>query len=356
MSLFKRGDTYWIDIRHKNKRVRRSAGTLDSLKAQEFHDQVKADLWRVEKLGDKPRRTWKEAVIRWLRENQHKKSLGCDKRRLKLLHVWLGELYLDEVNRDMVDQIKYERAGQNKLNSQGTDTGQLITSAEVNRMLALLRTILNAACHDWEWVDRIPKVKLFKEAKKRIRWISHTEAATLLKHLPEHLRAIARFSLATGLREQNVLGLEWSQIDLSRRVAWIHGDMTKNSQALAVPLNDEALFVIREQRFKNELYVFTYKGERIARANNTGWRNALKSAGIEDFRWHDLRHTWASWHVQNGTALNVLQELGGWESIEMVRRYAHLAPENLAAAAANNLPRGHVLVTEALEDKNKAKV
>jgi integrase len=132
--------------------------------------------------------------------------------------------------------------------------------------------------------------------------------------------------------------------------------MTKNSQALAVPLNDEALFVIREQRFKNELYVFTYKGERIARANNTGWRNALKSAGIEDFRWHDLRHTWASWHVQNGTALNVLQELGGWESIEMVRRYAHLAPENLAAAAANNLPRGHVLVTEALEDKNKAKV
>lgn len=354
MSLFKRGDTFWIDIRHKGKRVRRSAGTLDPVKAQELHDQVKADLWRVEKLGDKPRRTWKEAVIRWLRENQHKKSLPSDLRRLKILHVWLADCYLDEIIREQVDQIKYERAGQNKLNGQGKDTGKQVTPAEVNRLLALLRTILNAACNDWEWLDRTPKIKLFKEAKRRIRWITYQEAATLLNCLPEHLKPIARFSLATGLREQNVLGLEWGQIDLTRRVAWIHGDTTKNSQALAVPLNDEAISVIREQRFKNETYVFTFKGERIARANNTGWRNAVKNAGIEDFRWHDLRHTWASWHIQNGTPLNVLQELGGWESIEMVRRYAHLAPENLASAAANNLPCGHVLVTGKSEAIKKA--
>ena len=305
-------------------------------------------------MGDKPRRTWKEAVVRWLTENQHKKSLNCDKRRLKLLHVWLGELYLDEVDRDMVDRIKYERASQNKLDSQGKDTGELVTPAEVNRLLALLRTILKAACDDWEWVDRIPKVKLFKEAKRRIRWITHEEAANLLSHLPDHLKAITRFSLATGLREQNVLGLCWSQIDLGRRVAWVHGDETKNSQALAVPLNDEAISVIMEQGSEREGYIFTFNGRRIARANNTGWRKALVEAGIESFRFHDLRHTWASWHIQNGTPLNVLQELGGWESIEMVRRYAHLAPENLAVAAANNLPKGHVLVTDALEGKNKA--
>jgi len=307
----------------------------------------------VEKLGDKPRRTWKEAVVRWLKENPHKKSLSSDKRRLKLLHNWLGKLYLDEVDRDMVDRIKYERAAQNKLNSQGKDTGKLVTPAEVNRLLALLRTILKAACDDWEWVDRVPKVKLFKEARRRIRWITSEEASKLLGCLPNHLAAMARFSLATGLREQNVLGLQWSQLDLSRRVAWIHGDEVKNSQALAVPLNEEALSVIRAQRFKNKRFVFTYKGERIARANNSGWRKALIDAGIQNFRWHDLRHTWASWHIQNGTALNVLQELGGWESIEMVRRYAHLAPDNLAAAAANNLPSGHVLATDALEEKRK---
>lgn len=60
---------------------------------------------------------------------------------------------------------------------------------------------------------------------------------------------------------------------------------------------------------------------------------ALERAGIKDFRWHDLRHTWASWHVQNGTPLFALQELGGWESQEMVRRYAHLAADHLAPYA-----------------------
>jgi len=293
-------------------------------------------------------------VVRWLKENQHKKSLNCDKRRLKLLHAWLGELYLDEVDRDMVDRIKYERASQNKLNSQGMDTGQLVTPAEVNRMLALLRSILNAACDDWEWIDRIPKVKLFREESRRIRWLTYEEAAKLLSHLPGHLEAMARFSLATGVREQNCLGLKWEQVDLSRRVAWIYNDEVKNGKSLAVPLNQEALKVLREQRFKNDVYIFTYKGERVLRANNSAWRRALKNAGIENFSWHNLRSTWASWHVQNGTSINVLQELGGWETIEMVRRYAHLAPENLAIAAADNLPSGHVLVTDVLEDKNKA--
>jgi integrase len=67
--------------------------------------------------------------------------------------------------------------------------------------------------------------------------------------------------------------------------------------------------------------------------NGVTWRDAVKRAGLEDFRWHDLRHTWASWHVQQGTPLHVLQELCGWETAEMVRRYAHLAPEHLAEYA-----------------------
>ncbi len=65
------------------------------------------------------------------------------------------------------------------------------------------------------------------------------------------------------------------------------------------------------------------------------WRKALKRAGIENFRWHDLRHTWASWHIQNGTPHYVLKELVGWESMEMVLRYSHLAPEHLSPYADN---------------------
>lgn len=354
MSLFKRGDTYWVDIRHKGRRIRKSTGTIDAVKAQEFHDQVKADLWRVEKLGDRPRRLWKEAVLRWLKENQQKKSLDDDKRRFKILHYWLSDKFVDEIDRELVDKIKHERAAQNKVNAKGEDTGKPITLAEANRLLALLRSVLNAARDDWEWIERAPKVKLFKEESRRIRWITHSQAATLLKSLPPHTQGLVRFTLATGLREQNVLGLQWEQVDLSRKVAWIHNDEIKNSKALAVPLNDDAIEVIRENRFKHSEFVFSYKGKPIKRANSTAWRNGLKKAGIKDFRWHDLRHTWASWHVQNGTSLYVLQELGGWESIEMVRRYAHLAPENLATAAARNLSSGHVLDTPEKKAKKKA--
>ncbi|MDO9104530.1 MAG: tyrosine-type recombinase/integrase [Methylovulum sp.] len=73
--------------------------------------------------------------------------------------------------------------------------------------------------------------------------------------------------------------------------------------------------MIRYQIGKHDTYVFTYKGEPVTRANNHAWRKALIRAGIKNFRWHDLRHTWASRHIQNGTPLNVLRELGGWADL-----------------------------------------
>ena len=79
--------------------------------------------------------------------------------------------------------------------------------------------------------------------------------------------------------------------------------------------------------------MFSYRGQPIVQLSTKAWYEALKRAEIEDFRWHDLRHTWASWHVQNGTPLYALQEMGGWESPEMVRRYAHLAATHLAPYA-----------------------
>ena len=84
---------------------------------------------------------------------------------------------------------------------------------------------------------------------------------------------------------------------------------------------------------QHTIYVFTYKGKPIGEANTKAWRNALARAGIKNFRWHDLRHTWASWHVQSGTSLQVLQQLGGWSSFSMVLRYAHLASHQLQEAA-----------------------
>ena len=120
-----------------------------------------------------------------------------------------------------------------------------------------------------------------------------------------------RFSLETGLRRANVVGLEWSQVDLVRRTAWIHPDQAKARKAIAVPLSGAAVIVIREQLGKHQTHVFSYRGHPVTQVNTKAWKAGLGRAGIENFRWHDLRHTWASWHVQAGTPLYVLQELGG---------------------------------------------
>jgi integrase len=90
---------------------------------------------------------------------------------------------------------------------------------------------------------------------------------------------------------------------------------------------------MRSQIGRHPVLVFEYEGKPVNQLSTKAWYNALARAGIENFRLHDLRHTWASWHVQNGTPLFALQELAGWETEKMVRRYAHLAADHLAVYA-----------------------
>ncbi|PLX61083.1 tyrosine-type recombinase/integrase [Sedimenticola selenatireducens] len=323
MSLFKRGNIWWVRFNTPNgQQIRKSAKTANKQLAQEYHDRLKAGYWRVSKLGEKPRRKWEEAVERWLIEKQGAKvTLVDDIGHLRRVHPHLYSRYLDEINREVLDDLTQSRL------SDG------VSNATVNRMLEVVRAILRRAEREWDWLERTPHIRMMPEAKRRIRWLTREEARHLLSELPDHLAAMAGFALATGLREANVVKLEWSQVDLDRRCAWIHADQAKARKAIPVPLNAEAIHVLRQQIGKHSTRVFTYKGSPVTKANNHAWRKALTRAGIKDFRWHDLRHTWASWHVQQGTPLHILQELGGWSDHEMVRRYAHLSVEHLAEYA-----------------------
>ena len=283
MSIYKRKETWWIQFTTPDgRRVQQSAGTQIKQEAQELHDQLKAEAWRVKNLGEKPRHTWQEAVIRWLSESSHKKSIETDKIRLRWLHTHLHNSKLEEITKTKIDAIKSAKQNEG------------VSNATVNRTLALLRSILNRAKQDWEWLDSTPSVRLFPENAARVRWLSHEESDRLIHELPEHLKAMVRFTLSTGLRESNATGLQWSQIDMQRHCAWIHADQAKGKKAIAVPLNNDALTVIRQQIGKHDTHVFTYKGNPVTRANNHAWEKALIRAGITDFRWHDLRHTWAS--------------------------------------------------------------
>lgn len=180
----------------------------------------------------------------------------------------------------------------------------------------------------------MPKVRLFKETNSRERSLTPEQAKLLLKELPEHQREMVLFALATGLRQSNVVKLEWGQVNLELRHAWVLGSQSKNRYPISVPLNDIAIGVLQRQAGKHPERVFTFKGKPIAWANTRKWRETLQRLGIEDFRWHDLRHTWATWQRQAGTPTHELQKLGGWRSSTMVERYAHLAPDHLALAAS----------------------
>ena len=322
MSLSKRGGIWWIDfVSPSGQRVRRSAETANKALAQELHDQLKAESWRIAKLGEKPRRTWNEAVVRWLKESTHKATLDSDKGHLRWLDPYLGGKCLEDISRALIDRITDARLAQGRRN------------ATVNRTLEVIRAILRRCVNEWEWLDRVPRIRMLKEPTRRVRFLSREEAQRLLLELPSHLADMAAFSLATGLRRANVTGLLWTQVDLVRKVAWIHPDQAKARKAIPVPLNAEAVNMIRAQLGRHPTHVFSYQGNPITQVSTKAWYAALERAGITDFRWHDLRHTWASWHVQQGTPLHALQELGGWESVEMVRRYAHFSSEHLAPYA-----------------------
>jgi integrase len=173
---------------------------------------------------------------------------------------------------------------------------------------------------------------MFKQPTRRIRFLTHEEAGRLNEALPAHLRPVVQFALATGCRMSEILHLEWSRVDFDRRVAWLDPGTTKNGEGRGIPLNNDAVLALRAVQGIHARSCFTYAGQPM-RAVGSAWKRSMRRAGIENFRFHDLRHTWASWHVMSGTSLQELIELGGWKSYEMVLRYALLGPEHLSSAA-----------------------
>lgn len=186
--------------------------------------------------------------------------------KLRRLDRFLGGLMLDEITLDVIDRIKSERL-------------KTVNKPTVNRYLALVRAILLRACDDWEWIDKTPKVKLFKEGPGRERSITVEEAETLLGELPKRQRDVVLFALTTGLRQSNVLRLEWSHVNLDTGHAWVGADQSKNRKPIAVPLNATALEVLRRQLGKHPQRVFTYAGKPLANANTKAWIKAGALSG-----------------------------------------------------------------------------
>jgi len=358
MAIILRGKMWHCDITAPNgRRVRCSTGTEDKRQAQEYHDNLKAQLWRTHRLGETPVKTFDEACLRWLNEKSDKRSIDDDKSRIGFwLQHFSGKPLSSITEAEIAEAISKLENRKHRENWEAKRDRLMrlrkpvprfvprpVSQATKTAYLAFLRALLRISANEWKWLDRAPTIKTPKAKNKRIRWITQTEANQLICGLPEYLKPVVTFALATGLRKSNITGLEWSQIDMQRKVCWINPEDAKAGKAIGVALNDTACTVLRGQIGRHHQFVFvrevksikaTGKGQiyKIGDVRKT-FLSACKKAGIENFKFHDLRHTWASWLVQAGTPLSVLKEMGGWETLDMVMRYAHLAPNHLAEHA-----------------------
>ena len=313
---------WWIAAKLPNgERIRQSAGTENRDEAEALLARIKLEAFRAQHFGIKPQRSWQETVVRYLSSKSNLRSLRDVQRICRMLDPYLGNLTLQKIDGDVIWKVTQ---GELKRGN---------APATVNRYLALIRNVLRTARDEWQWIDSMPKVRLLPGEVQRDRWLTREEAQRLIDSCAPHLAALVRFALATGCRAREITDLEWARVDLARRTAWL--DRTKNGTPRGVPLNADALAVLESVHGQHPVYCFTYRGEPIGwDVTNTAWQTALKKAGITDFRFHDLRHTWASWHRQAGTSCDELKDLGGWKTRSMVDRYAKFATENLASAAA----------------------
>jgi hypothetical protein len=208
MSLYRRKDSssWWVKlpaIRGESGPLQVSTGTAEKRKATEFHDRLKAERWEQEKLGAKPRRTWEEAALKFLTKPAHKRTHERDKSILRWLDDHLGGRYLDEIDRALIDHIKTTRA-------------KIATQSTANRYLAVIRTVLRKACHEWEWTERVPKVSLFQGERRPHSGADARRVQTAAQNCLRTWQTWRCSRSPPACDKGNVRLLEWSQVDLVR--------------------------------------------------------------------------------------------------------------------------------------------
>lgn len=329
MSIFKKKGSpyYWVDISFASgHRIRRSTGTKDKRLAQKYHDRLRNEGWKIERLGERPDYTFEEAALNLL-----KLSEGQRDYKVKVRHVahWnnifsgriLSSITTEEILKAVPDFRVFDDRPKLKL-----------SNATKNRYLSTIKRLFTLA-EQADWIVKRPHIPMFKEPKINVRWITKEQAGLLLSNISlDWLHDCCLFALMTGARANEIFTLTWDKVDLNRKTAWVTNDLAKSGKARAMPLNDDAVRLIMSRPKRR--YIFCRSsGIKLTNIDHRSFTRAVKLSGLEKLKFHDLRHTWASWHVQSGTPLMVLKELGGWETLEMVQKYAHLAQSHLAVYA-----------------------
>ena len=330
MTLFRHPNSgvWFMDIRHNGKRIKRSTGTRDKAQAKQLHDQFKADLWRQGKLGDDPQYTWDQAALEYSKTITHQRDYAGKVRYLRYWTEQLRGMKLTDITSDVIER--------SAPTTQTTHNGTVepLSGGTVNRYLATVSAVLRYA-YKRGWLPGVPHIAKRAEAPVRELFATREQADALLEAMGEGwLRDVTEFAFFTGMRSGEILTLEWGNVTLNQRLVSLPGSRAKSGSGRAVPLNNRAMEVIKRRRGKHKVLVFARRNKVAPRIDTEKFKRAVEAAGLpSDFRFHDCRHSWASWHAQRGTPMLTLQRLGGWKTLSMLNKYAHFATEDLATYA-----------------------
>jgi integrase len=328
--IYKRGKIYWICYKGLDDKIyRESSGSSKFSDADELLTKRKRSVHEgkapePKKIKNYSFRELAEEYLLWI--NGRHSSATVKSYIIKELVDRFGNLPLRKFSTAIVEQFQTDLINKGLKNS---------TS---NKKLNVLKAMFTKAV-DWEMVEEhilklTRKVKLQPE-DKRLRFISIEECQELIKACESHLRPIVITALNTGLRKEEILSLQWDKhIDLKH--GFIMLDKTKNHERREIPINDTLRSTLRSifiRRRTDVPYVFySPKTDKRYKSIKRSFASALRRSKIQDFKFHDCRHTFASHLVMAGADLTTVSRLLGHKSLKMTLRYAHLAPAHLKNA------------------------
>ena len=329
--MHKRSGIWYTCIRFKGKKIQRSLGTDNKKSAQKIENRIKDqvnDGKYFERLAGH-NRTFNDMMDKFMKEHAPKVSGSMQNSyasSLKHLIPFFGEVALLSVTKKKLSKYKVLRKNERA------------KPATINRELAMLSKAFTLVHEEWEWINGndkpFSKISYEKENNERDRWLTEDEEKRLLESSPEWLCEIIVFALNTGLRQGELLSLEWNRVNLFHKTILI--EKTKNSKPKTVPLNQIAMDVIlrkseeKVRRIKNDFVFVSSHGTKIDRHNlRRAFNSAVRKAEIVDFKFHDLRHSFCTKLAQRGVDIYKIAKLAGHEDIRMTQRYSHHCPESL---------------------------
>ena len=325
--IYRRGKVYWIRYAGLDGRIiRESSGSdkfdnAETLLIKRKNSIKEGKQPEIKKIANHTFRELAEKYKSWV--NGRQRSAKIKEYIIDKLVDSFGNLPLRRFNTALVEQLQTDIINNGKKPSTN------------NKTLNILKHMFTKAV-DWEMVEsdvlkRIRKVKLFKE-DSRLRYISKEECQALIKSCEPHLRPIVITALNTGMRRGEILNLQWDNVDLKH--GFILLDITKNGERREIPINGTLKTTLNGLMRRIDIpHVFhDQKTGKPYRDVKRSFKSASKKAKIHDFRFHDLRHTFASHLIMAGVDLTTVKELLGHKDIKMTLRYAHLAPAHKVKA------------------------